>query len=199
MTIDNNEQHVANQAAAASSSEGKNDASAGATTTAAATPATPCCCPVFDTTRYNENVQVTWKDKLFLQESVWSFFYIPLTFGRATRRALAKIEKAHAQDDSDDGDYLLLDDFQSPWGSNIYFEVSRNVPNAKMTTISGTFITKTFEGPYHKCGGWIQDTMAFVLEKTGKDPLQIYAHYTTCPKCAKVHGKNYVVMFAQIA
>jgi hypothetical protein len=177
---------------------GKNNTSSGVTTTTAATTTTTsCCCPVFDTTRYNEKVHVTWKDKLFLQESVWSFFYMPLTFGRATRRALTKIEKAQAK--VDDKDYLLLDDFSSPWGSNIYFEVSKNVPNAKMITISGTFITKTFEGPYDKCGEWIQDTMSFVRKETGKDPLKVYAHYTTCPKCAKAFGKNYVVMFAQIA
>lgn len=23
-------------------------------------------------------------------------------------------------------------------------------------------------------------------------------HYTTCPKCAKLHGHNYVVAFAQV-
>jgi hypothetical protein len=174
----------------------KSDTSAG--TAAAVTPtAATCCCPVFDTTRYNENVQVTWNEKLFLQESVWTFLYIPLTFGRATRRALTKIEQAHAQVSLNED--LLLDDFISPWRSNIYFAISKPVPHAKMTKISGTFVTKTFEGPYHKCGEWMQDTKAFVREKTGKDPLKVYAHYSTCPKCAQEYGKNYVVMFAQIA
>jgi hypothetical protein len=196
--IDENTKGNTQQQADPAATGKKSDTSAGATTTAASTKVTTCCCPVFDATRYNENVKVTWKDKLFLQESVWSFCYIPLTFGRATRRALAKIEKAQAQQEPSSNEYLLLDDFASPWGSNIYFEVTKNVPNAKMTTISGTFMTKTFEGPYDKCGEWVQATKAFVREKTGKDPLRMYAHYTTCPKCAKVYGKNYVVMFAQI-
>jgi hypothetical protein len=27
---------------------------------------------------------------------------------------------------------------------------------------------------------------------------KMYFSYTTCPKCAKAYGKNYVVLFAQI-
>ena len=48
----------------------KIDANAGTTTASAPTTTEASCCPVFDTARYSENVQVTWNDKLFLQESV---------------------------------------------------------------------------------------------------------------------------------
>jgi len=153
------------------------------------------CCPPFDPSRYDENKVVTWEDKLFLKETVRSFLYIPLTFGRATTRANTKIDKADAKTD----ECLLLDDFRSPWGSNIYVSCSKDVPEAEMTKISGTFMTKVYEGPYYKCGEWVKDTTAYVREKKGKDPIKIYANYTTCPKCAKQRGKNYVVMFAQVA
>lgn len=31
-----------------------------------------------------------------------------------------------------------------------------------------------------------------------KEIQKLYFFYTTCPKCAKKHGKNYVVLFAQV-
>jgi len=37
----------------------------------------------------------------------------------------------------------------------------------------------------------------YVKDK-GKQIKKMYFSYTTCPKYAKVYGKNYVVLFAQI-
>jgi hypothetical protein len=31
-----------------------------------------------------------------------------------------------------------------------------------------------------------------------KEIEKIYFYYTTCPKCAKLYGKNYTVIFAKI-
>ncbi|MFA5770792.1 MAG: hydrolase [Patescibacteria group bacterium] len=31
-----------------------------------------------------------------------------------------------------------------------------------------------------------------------KDNKNLYFSHTTCPKCAEVYGKNYVILFAQI-
>jgi NMD protein affecting ribosome stability and mRNA decay len=36
----------------------------------------------------------------------------------------------------------------------------------------------------------------FVRSK-GKDVRKMYFFYTTCPKCAKKYGKNYVAILAQ--
>ena len=38
---------------------------------------------------------------------------------------------------------------------------------------------------------------SFVKGK-GKPPQKLYFNYTTCPKCAKKYGKNYVVILAKI-
>jgi len=32
----------------------------------------------------------------------------------------------------------------------------------------------------------------------GKAAKKTYIFYTTCPKCAKVYGKNYVVILAEV-
>ena len=45
---------------------------------------------------------------------------------------------------------------------------------------------------------WTTEMQAYV-EKKNKKIKKLYFSYTTCPKCAKAYGKNYVVLFAQIA
>ncbi len=64
-------------------------------------------------------------------------------------------------------------------------------------TLSGTFLSKVFEGPYSSVRTWIEDTKAFVAGK-GMSIRQLFVYYTTCPKCAKKHGTSYVVMLARI-
>jgi hypothetical protein len=44
---------------------------------------------------------------------------------------------------------------------------------------------------------WIEDAKAFVRTQ-GKDLRKLYCFYTTCPKCAKKYGKNYVVILMQV-
>jgi len=45
---------------------------------------------------------------------------------------------------------------------------------------------------------WTTEMQAYV-EKKNKKIKKLYFSYTSCPKCAKAYGKNYVVLFAQIA
>ncbi len=79
---------------------------------------------------------------------------------------------------------------------DIYIDVAKNVPEAEMTTLSGTYLTKVFEGPYQNAGKWTKEMAEYVKSK-GKILKKLYFSYTTCPKCAKAYGKNYVVLFAQ--
>jgi NMD protein affecting ribosome stability and mRNA decay len=44
---------------------------------------------------------------------------------------------------------------------------------------------------------WIKE-MDALLAAQGQKALKYYFHYTSCPKCAKIYGHNYVVAFAQI-
>jgi hypothetical protein len=92
---------------------------------------------------------------------------------------------------------LMLTDEKSAWGADIYIDVSKEVPGTKMETISGTFLTKVFEGPYKDMGKWAQEINDYVKSK-GKVMNKLYFSYTTCPRCAKAYGKNYVIIFAKI-
>lgn len=92
---------------------------------------------------------------------------------------------------------LMLTDENSLWGADIYIDVAKNVPGAEMAALSGTFLTKVFEGPYKNAGKWAKEMAEYVNSK-GKKLKKLYFSYTTCPKCAKAYGQNYVVLFAQI-
>jgi len=81
--------------------------------------------------------------------------------------------------------------------SSPYVSVSGDVQNGKMAEISGTFLCKVFEGPYKNMCKWIKEMEQYVKSKDKETKMQ-YFYYTTCPKCAKKYGKNYVVLLAKI-
>jgi hypothetical protein len=76
--------------------------------------------------------------------------------------------------------------------------VLKEVPGIENIRLSGTFISKVFDGPYNAVPKWIKVMETFMAAQD-KPVLKHYFYYTTCPKCAKLHGHNYVVAFAQIA
>ena len=150
------------------------------------------CCEPFDPKPW-EDKEIVWKDKLFVKDQVRSFLHIPLDMGKKIVKNLGLIEKAGAKSPYQ----LMLTDEKSMWGSEIYIDVAKEVPGAQMATLSGTFLTKVFEGPYQDVGKWAAEMVEYVKNK-GKELKKMYFSYTTCPKCAKVYGKNYVVIFGQI-
>jgi hypothetical protein len=150
------------------------------------------CCPRFKPAPWNDKV-ITWDKKLFLKARVVSFFHIPLNFGGMMKRSMAIIEAAGAMPD----EMVVLSDEKSLWGADVYIAISKEIPGAKTTTLSGTFLTKVFEGPYRNMRNWIEEMKSLVKGK-GKPLQRLLFFYTTCPKCSKKYGKNYVVILAQI-
>lgn len=149
------------------------------------------CCPRFDPGPWSEK-EVTWTDKPFVRDRVRSLFHVPLNFGRVMKRNLEKIEAAGAAD----SETIVLSDENSLWGADVYISVKGDVPGAKQETISGTFFAKAFEGPYSRVRSWCKEMQA-TLEREGKKHGKTYFWYTTCPRCAKAYGKNYVVLLAR--
>jgi hypothetical protein len=150
------------------------------------------CCPRFDPGLWEES-EFTWEGKRFVKDRVISFFHIPLNFGAVMKRNVELIERTGAWPEQ----RLVLSDENSLWGADVYVEVSKDIPGARMATISGSFLSKVFEGPFGNISRWIEEMKRFVQSK-GKAVERLYFFYTTCPKCAKLHGKNYVVILAQI-
>ncbi len=65
-----------------------------------------------------------------------------------------------------------------------------------MTTLSGEFTTRVFEGPYSGVRNWHR-TLTEDAAARGAPAKAIWFFYTTCPKCAKAYGQNYVVGVTQ--
>ncbi len=150
------------------------------------------CCPRFNPEPWDEK-EVTFQDRLFVKDRVRSFLYIPLNFGKVMVRNMEMIQKAGALE----SEPLMLSDEKSLWGADIYIAVSKDVPGAEMARISGTFLTKVFEGPYKNAGRWAKEMTEYVKAKA-RQMEKMYFFYTTCPKCAKFYGKNYIVLLAKV-
>ncbi len=150
------------------------------------------CCPKFDPEPWDGR-EITWEDKAFVKDRVRSLFHIPLNFAGVMKRNVALIEAADAKP----AEPIVISDENSLWGADVYIEVTKEVPNARMATLSGTFLSKVFEGPYKNMRTWIEEMKEYV-ESKGKELGKLYFYYTTCPKCAKKYGKNYVVLLARI-
>jgi hypothetical protein len=150
------------------------------------------CCPQFEPEKW-DNKEIKFDNKLFVEDTVRSFLHIPLNFGAVMTRNMEKIRQAGALVPAP----ITLCDEKSLWGSTIYIEASKKIPGAGMTRITGTYLCKVFEGPYKNIGQWIKQMYAFI-ESKGKQAKKLYFYYTTCPKCAKIYGKNYIVILAQI-
>jgi hypothetical protein len=150
------------------------------------------CCPRFNPEPWDEK-EVTFEGKLFVKDHVRSFFHIPLNFGKVMVRNMEMLQRAEALAPEP----LLLSDEKSLWGADIYIAVSKEISDAEMVRISGTFLTKVFEGPYKDAGKWAKAMTDYVKDKA-KEMEKMYFFYTTCPKCAKVYGKNYTVLLAKV-
>lgn len=150
------------------------------------------CCPRFDPAQWDGR-EVTWRDRPFLRDRVRSVFHIPLNFGTVMKRTMRAVEAVGALDP----EQLVLTDENSLWGADVYVAVTTEVPGGAMARLSGTFFVKTFEGPYSKVGTWARDVTALLAER-GQAARKLYFWYTTCPRCAKAYGKNYVAVFAEL-
>lgn len=156
------------------------------------TAVTTGCCPPFDPSQW-QGEQV-WRQKLFVRDRVHSVLHVPVDMTKKVRLNQQRIDAAGA---ASGRGFMLLDE-NSLWGADLYLEVTRPVPGARMVTLSGKFRTEVFEGPYHKTGDWAAEVQKRVAA-SGARVENIYFHYTTCPRCAKAYGKNYVVLFAKLA
>ena len=150
------------------------------------------CCPRFDPEPW-DGKELRWQDKRFVKDRVTSFLHIPLNFGAVMKRNVGLIEAAGASPQT----MVVLSDENSLWGADVYIEVTKDIIGVNMTSISGTFLCKVFEGPYRNMRNWIEEMKAFVKSR-GKSLQKLYFFYTTCPKCAKKYGKNYVAILAQV-
>jgi len=150
------------------------------------------CCPRLNPEGWDDQ-ELHFKDKLFVKADSRSIFHIPLNIGSVFETTSSAIEKAGAWPSEQ---CIILTHDESAWREEHLFAVTNEVPGQEMVRLSGDYITKVFEGPYKDAPKWMKEMEALVAAK-GKRSKKVYFFYTTCPKCAKVYGKNYVVAVAE--
>jgi len=150
------------------------------------------CCPEFNPAPWDGKL-LEWENKKFVKSRVFTLFYMPITFGSAMRKLDNKIRGAGASVTG----YLCLSDHTSKWNMDIYLAVDKEIPGVENTTLSGKFLSKTYEGPFSNTGKWCKDFESYSKEK-GLEIKKWYMWYTTCPKCAKKYGKNYTVIICEV-
>jgi len=150
------------------------------------------CCPKFNPKPWNGKI-LNWKNKKFVKDKVFTLFYMPINFGGVITKIMKKMDAAKAKCP----DWMSLSDHTSMWNMDLYVATDKKIPDAENVTISGKFLSKVYEGDYKDTGEWVKDFDKFAIKKKIKLG-KAYMWYTTCPKCAKKYGKNYVVIIAKI-
>ena len=151
------------------------------------------CCPKFKSEGWDDQ-ELSFKDKLFVKAKTRSIFHIPINMGSVYPKTFEDIKEANAHSDDN---FIVLSYDPSPWTGEHYFSVTKDVPGHEMVKITGDFLTKVFEGPYKNAPKWIKEMEVYVNGK-GRQVKKTYFFYTTCPKCAKAYGKNYVVVVSEV-
>jgi hypothetical protein len=154
------------------------------------------CCPVFDPEPWDRKTW-EWKDKLFLKDSLKTFFHIPSpkTVGKVVGRMWQAALDADAAPEMKD--FILMANDPSLFRGDYYMNLTREIPGANMVRMTGTFYSRVFDGPYNAVPKWIRQLKADAAAR-GVRFADYFFYFTTCPKCAKEYGHNYVVAFAKV-
>jgi len=150
------------------------------------------CCPVFDPKPW-DGQDLKFDDKPFIKAASRSFLFMPLNISSVMSRAQAAIKAAGAEPE----EFLVLTQDSSPWRAYHYFAVSKDVPGYENVKLSGEYAVKVFEGEYKNAKSWFTQ-LQMIARDRGADGKETYFFYTTCPKCAKVYGKNYVIGIVKV-
>ncbi|MBN1502269.1 hypothetical protein JW930_01890 [Candidatus Woesearchaeota archaeon] len=150
------------------------------------------CCPKFNPGPWDGKI-LEWKNKRFVKDKVFTLFYMPMNFGSVIKKLQNKMDAANAKCP----DWMGLSDHTSKWNMDIYVAADKEIPDAVNVTLSGKFLSKVYEGDFKETGTWCKDFEAYAKSKKMEIKKQ-YMWYTTCPKCAKKYGKNYVVIIGEV-
>jgi hypothetical protein len=150
------------------------------------------CCPIFEPAPWDGKI-FEWNNKKFIKDKVFTLFYVPINFGKVIMRAITKVQQAQGVVP----DWVCLSDHTSKWNMDLYLAVDKEIPGASNTTLSGKFFSKVYEGNFKETGNWCKDFESRVKDK-GLNVQKYFMWYTTCPKCAKKYGKNYVVIVGRV-
>ncbi len=152
------------------------------------------CCPSFEPeiSKWDDKI-IEWDNKLFVKDKVFTIFYIPMNFSGVMTRIMQKFSDAKIESP----EYLCLSEHTSLWNMDLLVATDKELPNAQNVKLSGKFYSKVYEGEFKDMKKWMED-FTLLSKAKGYNIKRIFNFYTTCPKCAKKYGKNYVVVLGKI-
>ena len=152
------------------------------------------CCAVPDTHGWDHKV-VVFENKNFIRSHTVSFMYVPINMASVMTK-LGQAAQA-AQVTMPPNEVMTLSRDLSPWRAEHLYAVTSPVAGADNVTLSGEFASLVFEGPYGDAKIWMDGIRGYA-KSLGRVTGDVYLFYTTCPKCAKHYGKNYVIALAKL-
>jgi len=158
---------------------------------------TKICCPKFNPEKWDKKTY-NWDNKMFVKETMPTLFHLPLPsmLNKKVTNLCRLMEESKLPAENIEDALLLFRD-PSAFKSEIYLSATGSVPNADNVTISGTFMSRVFSGPYKSVPKFIKQ-MDEYLSAQDKKAQDYYIHYAYCPKCAQKYGDNYMIIFARV-
>lgn len=152
------------------------------------------CCAVPNTSAWDATT-VTFDEKPFIRGYTRSILHVPLNMGSVMGRLEATAVNAQARPDPTN--VMILSRELSPWRAEHLYAVTSPVLGADNEALSGTYASLVFNGPYSHLPQW-RRAMTHYAAELGAVVETTYFFYTTCPKCAKHYGNNFVIGLARI-
>lgn len=150
------------------------------------------CCQEFKPNNWQDK-EFSWENKQFVVSELKTFMYMPLGFGKL----MTRIQKLLNTTGTKNIDGMCLSSHSSKWRMNLYTAVDKPISQVENIMLSGNYYSKVYDGPFQETGKWCADFEKSLIAK-GYSLKQMYMWYTTCPKCAKKYGHNYVVIIGEI-
>lgn len=152
------------------------------------------CCPVPNTSAWDRKL-IEFDKRFFVRRFTRSLFYQPLNLGKVMTELFEVAQRSQVALPQTQS--LILSRDLSPWKAEQLYAVSQPIAGEDNVMLDGTFATRVFEGPYRDAKQWYQQIKDYAREQ-GYTAKRIFFWYTTCPKCAKHYGKNYVIAVAEV-
>lgn len=152
------------------------------------------CCAIPDIPSWQDKEHIFDNEK-FIKMQTKSFLYMPLNMSKIMK-LLDNIATAADAKPKPEQAMVLSHDI-SPWRAEHLYRVTKQVEGQATLVLNGTYISKVFTGPYNNAKKWYKQMHSFANQKN-KTIKTLYMFYTTCPKCAKHYGNNYVIGLAEV-
>ena len=151
------------------------------------------CCPKFHPGQWEERI-FNFGEYTFIKSHTNSMMFVPLNMDKIMTRVITDITKAKAMFADK---VLILSQDVSAFKTEHLFLVNGEVPGYKPQKLEGLYFCKVYDGPFKQMSDFMKD-FDEVLRLKGRTLKEVYAYYTTCPKCAETYQHNYIALFAKV-